>query len=160
MIDRAAPLNAATVVVVTLGVGAAAWLLRPLPAWSPPELRLVRSETSSTPAPTPSLPRERLAELCRRPLQRPLFDAPPEPTPPAAPPARPNLQLVATALGADAAYAIVRRPDGVTVLLREGELVENYRITLIERGRAELIQGEDTIVLQVPWYTQIAGQLP
>ena len=152
--------NLSTALIFIGGAGLALQLGRPLPPWDPPEL----------PPPTPSAaPRAadgspwsaaQIAVLGKRPLQQSLFDAPPTAAPPTPPPPRPTIELVGTAIGANAPVAIIRRPGTGVALVTLDDDLGSYRITAIERGRIRLANDADAFDVAVPWYAELAEARP
>lgn len=63
-----------------------------------------------------------------------------------------RLTLLGTVVEPDARYAVFRNGDGHIVVKRLHDEIDRYTIARIDRGRAELVQGTQTVAVTVPGY--------
>jgi hypothetical protein len=125
-------------------------------ALSPPENRDVNAHSSSVAdstderSPTPT--REAFAQLCERPLRRPLYDPPPpKPVVKQLPPLR--VELLGTIIDGDNSMAIVRSEQGKVEYRRKGESVgpsESPALLVEIQSNAVLLErDQERITLKV-----------
>lgn len=150
-------LNAATAVIGVATVWLVVRLLLPLPPWLPPGRETAPASTVDI-APRPAASLAELAVIWQRDLRQPVIDAPPQKPKPQAPEPKLAIELLGTAVEADAQYGIFRLADNSTVVKPVGQRVGEFEIVAIGRGSARLRNGRREYELRVPWYERIEGR--
>jgi len=147
-------LSAATGGCLLAAAGVVAWGLQS-PALSPLGNYAVSTRTTPVddaieqqPAPT----REEFAQLCERPLRRPLYDPPPpKPVVKQLPPLR--VELLGTIIDGDNSMAIIRSEQGKVEYRRNGESVgpvdSPARLVEIQSDSVLLERADERVTLKV-----------
>lgn len=147
-------LNGAAIVIL-IGSGALLiQLLRPQPAWSPPETDLT-PDTDVQPSHVQARSLSDLAVIWQRDLRQAVVDPPADPQPQTDTEPKLAVVLLGTAIEADRQYGIFRNANGATVVKPAGAVIDEYEVMSITRGRARLRNGQREYDLTVPWYDSI-----
>lgn len=143
-------------VLLTIAILWASWgLVRPLRSAAdedPVSPMRVQPAAATRPA-SSSQALEAYAAIWQRNWKQPLVDPPPPPVPkveaPKPPPAL-RVKLVGTMIENGTAYGVFLDESKQLKIKAVHETIDGFRIAGIERGKAQLVQGERKVWLEVP----------
>lgn len=148
--------------VLALAIAWAAYRLVVMPELTMPN-RPVASTPTSQPVPLADAhPLAWYAPIWQRDLRQPPVD----PAPKAAPRKRKRMPkpepvrvtLLGTIVERDQRFGVFRNEQGVIVVKRLQDEIDQFTIARIDRGRAELVRGSRTVRITVPGYEAIGPE--